>query len=98
MATMNLRLKVLLLAIIPLVLALGAVAYIATYQSAKLARHEIDVFEKTMIKAKQAELLNYVALALTSIDHLYNVEETQSAEDEAEAQRFGCTRLLPRSS
>lgn len=88
MATMNLRLKVLLLAIIPLVLALGAVAYIATYQSAKLARHEIDVFEKTMIKAKQAELLNYVALALTSIDHLYNVEETRSAEDEAEAQRL----------
>jgi len=87
-AVMNLRLKILLLAIIPLVLALGAVAYIATYQSARLARQEIDVFEKTMIKAKQAELLNYVALALTSIDHLYNTEGPRSAEDEAEAQRL----------
>jgi len=84
----NLRLKILLLAIIPLILALGAVAYIATYQSAQLTRQEIDVFEKTMIKAKQEELLNYVALALTSIDHLYNVSQPRSAEDEAEAQRL----------
>lgn len=88
MLRLNLRLKVLLLAIIPLVLALGAVAYIATYQSARLARQEIDVFEKTMLKAKQAELLNYVALALTSIDHLYETKEPRSAEDEAEAQRL----------
>ncbi|MEM8952115.1 MAG: cache domain-containing protein [Pseudomonadota bacterium] len=84
---MNLRLKILLLAVIPLVLALGAVAYVATYPSAELARQEIDVFENTMIKAKQAELLNYVALALTSIDHLYNTEEPRSPEDEADAQR-----------
>ena len=83
---MNLRLKILLLATIPLVLALGAVAFIATYQSAKLARQEIDVFEKAMIEAKQAELLNYVSLALTSIDHLYNTSEPRWAEDEAEAQ------------
>ncbi len=88
MPLLNLRLKVLLLAIMPLVLALGAVAYIATYQSARLVRQEIDVFERTMIKAKQAELLNYVALALTSIDHLYDVKESRSAEDEAEAQRL----------
>ncbi|MEM1398910.1 MAG: cache domain-containing protein [Pseudomonadota bacterium] len=85
---MNLRLKVLLLAIIPLVLALGAVAYIATHQSSQLARQEIDFFEKKLIEAKQAELLNYVALALTSIDHLYKTDGLRSAADEAEAQRL----------
>ena len=55
-------------------------------QAAELSRQEIAVFEEAMLAAKKAELLNYVALAQTSIDHLTSLPRTSSAEDVIEAQ------------
>ena len=83
---MNLRLKIVLLATIPLIIAASATTILVNYQATKLARKEIAIFERTMLKAKQAELLNYISLAKTSIEHLYESEEPRSAELEADAQ------------
>lgn len=69
---MNLRLKVLLLATVPLILAVSAITLLVTYQARSLSREEIASFERRMLAAKKSELLNYLALARTSIDHIYD--------------------------
>jgi two-component system NarL family sensor kinase len=95
---MNLRAKVLLLAILPLVLAVAAIILVVNRQAEKLSDAEIAVFEKSALAAKQAELLNYVSLALTSIDHVYNVppaRQTPAAEARAQAT---AKRILDRLS
>ena len=83
---MNLRLKILLLATIPLIAAIAAISAIVSHQAAELSEQEINVFEQTMLKAKKEELRHYVSLALTSIEHLYNSGPPGSPEDEAKAQ------------
>ena len=68
---MNFRLKVLLLATVPLILAVSAITLLVTYQARSLSKEEIASFERRMLAAKKSELLNYLALARTSIDHIY---------------------------
>ena len=83
---MTLRQKILLLATIPLILAVAVITLLVNRQAAELAAAEISVFEETMLAAKKAELLNYISLAQTSIDHLTGLPRTASAEDVIEAQ------------
>ena len=85
---MNLRLKILLLATIPLIAAIATISVIVSHQAAELSEQEINLFERTMLKAKKDELRHYVSLALTSIDHLYNSGPPGSPEDEAKAQQI----------
>lgn len=95
---MNLRIKVLLLATLPLILAVGAITLLVNRQAAKLSEGEIAVFERSMLEAKKAELLNYVSLALTSIDHVYNVPPlARTPESEAQAKATA-KRILARLS
>lgn len=68
---MSLRQQILALAILPLVLAILAITSIVTYQSSNLAEEGIETFERNMLEAKQKELVNYISLALSSIDHIY---------------------------
>ncbi len=84
---MNLRLKIVLLATIPLVVAVAATTLLVNYQATNLARKEIAIFERTMLEAKRAELLNYISLAKTSIEHIYETDTPRSVEAEADAQR-----------
>ena len=83
---MNLRLKILLLATIPLVAAITVITAIVSHQSATLSERQIAVFEETLLEARKAELLKYVSLAVTSIDHLYSTSLPSSPEDEAKAK------------
>jgi len=84
---MNLRVKVLLLATLPLIAAIAAIAYLVNQSASELSQKEIAAFEQAMFKAKKAELLHYVSLALTSIDHIYNagVPETPESDQAAKA-------------
>ncbi|MEH6632504.1 MAG: cache domain-containing protein [Halopseudomonas aestusnigri] len=69
---MNLKQKVLLLATVPLILAISAISFLVTYQAQSLAKEEIAAFERNMLNAKKLELLNYLSLAQTSIGHIYD--------------------------
>ena len=69
---MNLRQKVLLLATVPLLLAVSAITLLVTYQAQSLSDEKIASFERNMLDAKKAELLNYLSLAKTSIHHIYD--------------------------
>ena len=80
---MQLRLKIFLLSIVPMVIALGAVILTVQHQTLKLARQERDLVETTYLASKEAELRSYVKLAQSSIAPL--VKSGASPEKQAEA-------------
>ncbi|MEO1493898.1 MAG: cache domain-containing protein [Pseudomonadota bacterium] len=83
---MTLRQKILLLATIPLLVAVAVIMAVVNRQAEAVSAQEIALFEKTMLAAKKAELLNYMSLAETSIEHLTGIPRNSSAEDVIEAQ------------
>ncbi len=76
---MNLRQKILLLATVPLILAVSAITLLVSYQAQTLSKEEITFFRKNMLDAKKSELLNYLRLAQTSIRHIYETADTNDA-------------------
>ena len=50
---MNLRQKILVLSVLPLVLAILAITALVTFQSTQLARASIATFESNLLKAKE---------------------------------------------
>lgn len=66
-----LRLKILLLAILPLFFAVSAISLIVVFQSDELVEEELRRVEDNVISAKVDELKNYINLALTAVDHVY---------------------------
>lgn len=67
---MSLKIKILLLAILPLILVAGLNSIIMLNQARTLSEEEIQTFEKNLLASKQRELKNYIALALNSIEHI----------------------------
>jgi len=65
------RRKFLLLAALPLVLAIAAIATLVAVQSRALAEREIAALEQELIAAKRAELKNYISIARTAIGPIY---------------------------
>jgi two-component system NarL family sensor kinase len=76
---MNLRQKILLLATVPLILAVSAITLLVSYQAQTLSKEEVTFFRKNMLDAKKSELLNYLRLAQTSIRHIYETADTNDA-------------------
>ena len=73
MPKLNLRLKFLLLSILPLVLAASAISWLVFAQAERLAEAEIRTFERNILEARKEELKSYLELAMASIDHIYSV-------------------------
>ncbi len=63
--------KVFLMASLPLVLAITAIALLVTNQSRQTAESEISFLEEELISAKKAELKNYLSLARTAFINIY---------------------------
>jgi two-component system NarL family sensor kinase len=68
---LTLRHQIIALAIIPLVISILAITAFITWQSANLAKDNIDTFEQNMLRAKEAEILNLTNLALSAIQTAY---------------------------
>lgn len=68
---MRLRSKILLLAILPLLAALGLIALAVQHQERQLAQREHALVERAYLDARRTELRNYVALAASTIEPLY---------------------------
>ncbi|AVR96137.1 cache domain-containing protein [Pseudoduganella armeniaca] len=79
---MKLRQKVLFLAIVPLILALCAIALAVRHQSNLLAGQQKAAIEQAYLASKEAELKHYVTLALHSVAHLTGRRDA-AALDEA---------------
>lgn len=68
---MKLRQKILLLAIVPLILALCAIALAVRHQAVALGQQQHATIQNAYLAGKKAELTHYVSLATRSIAHLY---------------------------
>ena len=69
---MQLRHQIVALAILPLVVAITLITAFTTWQSSTLAQSSLDTFERNMLRAKEAELLNLTNLALSAIKDVYD--------------------------
>jgi two-component system NarL family sensor kinase len=84
---MNLRNKILLFAVLPLLVALCTIALTVRHYANSLAQQEQKVIEDAFLAAKDAELKNYVAIAQLAIAHLYESGKTDEAT-KAEAREI----------
>ncbi|NVK18307.1 MAG: cache domain-containing protein [Methylocystaceae bacterium] len=65
------RLKILLLAVVPLFFAVSAIILILFYQSEDLIEEQLQRIESNVISSKANELKSYMDLALAAVDHVY---------------------------
>lgn len=86
MPAMRLRTKILLLAILPLLASLVLIALAVRQQEQDLARREHALVERAYMDARRAELRNYVALAASTIQPLYEASAGQADDGAARAQ------------
>ena len=83
---MKLKAKILMLAVAPLLLAIAAIGGLLVVETQRLERQQAQLLEDVLISAKRDELRNYIAMALTSIDHLYGAgRDDQAAKEQAKA-------------
>jgi two-component system NarL family sensor kinase len=71
-ATMRLRTKVILLAVLPLLAALALIAVVIVVQEADLAHREQQLVQRAYMDARRSELKHYVDLALSTVRPLYD--------------------------
>jgi len=77
---MRSRLQLVVLALIPLLIALATVASVIGWKAGELVEQQARALEQQLLSARRAELANYVSLALGSISHLYD-----AGRDDADA-------------
>ncbi|VTU32704.1 Signal transduction histidine-protein kinase/phosphatase DegS [Variovorax sp. PBS-H4] len=76
---MNLRLKIVALAIAPLLVALVLVALAVRHQERDLATRERALIEQTYMNQRRSELRSYVALAVSVVQPLYDTGRDDEA-------------------
>ena len=86
---LNYAQKIFLLATLPLVMAVAAIALVVNNQSRQLAEIEIREMEERLIEAKKAELRNYVTQARNGFYHIYG-----SAAPDDEAAKLRVSQIL----
>ena len=84
---MRLRLKLVLLAAVPLLLSVALIAAAVRHQEQALARREQALVQEAYMAARQAELKHYVDLAVSTIRPLYE-RRHQDPQAQAEALRL----------
>ena len=87
MRDMNLRHKIIFLAIVPLALALSAIALVVRHQAVTLGQQQRASVQAAYLASKDAELKHYVDLATRAIAHLYESGRSDTAVQE-EAKRI----------
>ncbi|MEM9969640.1 MAG: cache domain-containing protein [Pseudomonadota bacterium] len=74
------RRKFVLLAALPLVLAVAAIASFVTYESRAVAEREVLALEQELLAAKKDELRNYISIARTAIGATYGNAQPDDEE------------------
>jgi two-component system NarL family sensor kinase len=72
--------KLSLLATVPLIVAVAAIAFLVAYQSRALAEREIQALEQQLLAAKKAELRNYVTQARNGFYFIYGSAQPDDQE------------------
>ena len=83
---MKLKAKILSLAVAPLLLSLAVIGGLLMVETQRLERQQAQVLEDVLLSVKRDELRSYMALALTSIEHLYGAgRDDEAAKEQAKA-------------
>ena len=83
---MRLKSKILSLAVAPLLLAIAVIGALLAVETGRLERQQAQLLEDTLLSAKRDELRSFIALALTSIEHLYGAgRDDEAAKEQAKA-------------
>lgn len=77
---MNIKRKILLIAIMPLIAAIMGIGMVIFDQSRQLSQQQTTTFEKGLVEAKKAELRYYIAFAKNSIADIYHKAGPNDAE------------------
>src|ERR1700759_3221221 len=85
---MGLRFKIVLLAVVPLVLAAGVLAFVVEREGTALADRQVAEVERNRLDAKRAELRDPIALARNDIHDLES-----SGRDDPETRSQALQRL-----
>ena len=88
---MQLKHKIIVLTVLPLIIAAAAIAGIVAYQARMLANQQAEAIKQSFLASKRAELKHYVDLALTSINHLYSAGRN---DDDAKNQAKSILREM----
>ena len=80
----SLKIKILLLALLPLIIATGAITWITQKQAHDLFEQEIETFEENLIASKRQQLKDYVSLANHAIENAINSLDRGASEEEVE--------------
>lgn len=90
---MKLRLKILLLAVVPLLIAVAAISVAVYVQGMQLAQREKQVVEQAWLSSKESELRHYVSLAYSAVAPLQNAGDDPATQARAlallEQMEFG---------
>ena len=84
---MNIRLKVLLLATVPLIIIIMVLSILMKFQYERLSKQQIKAYQTSLYEQKDIELKNYTQLALSAITpFIENSDKNKvKAQDEAKA-------------
>ncbi|RVU83625.1 histidine kinase [Leucothrix sargassi] len=85
---MKLKIKILLLAIIPMLVVTILIAFLSSYQIRSLFEQEIETFETNLVASKREELKNYVELAHKFIRPVLQDPTLSEAQAQAEVRRL----------
>ena len=80
--------KLTLLASVPLVVAVAAIALLVAFQSRALAEREISTLETQLIEAKKVELRNYVTQARNGFYFIYGAAAPDDAKAKAQVAQI----------
>ncbi len=86
---MNIRLKLLLVAALPLLVALGLTALVLQQQQRELAERQRSLVRNASMELTRAEMRHYVALALSTVSPLYN-----TGRDDDDVKRLAMQQLV----
>jgi two-component system, NarL family, sensor kinase len=86
---MNLRLKLLIVATVPLALAFALTTWVLRQQQADLSQRQQELVRGAYSDATRSELRHYVALALSTVSPLYN-----TGRDDDDIKRLAMQQLV----
>lgn len=78
---MPLKVKLILLTLIPLILVTASISWISIYQAKSLGNKEIQIFRENLIKSREAALKDSINMAISAIRPVY--ENAAVDDDEA---------------
>ncbi|WP_375750087.1 cache domain-containing protein [Vibrio sp. HN007] len=85
---MSLKLKLILLTLIPLIMVSASIGWISIYQAQQLGSSEVKVFRENLIKTREAALQDSVEIAMSAIRHVYSNAEKDDEQAKQQVKKI----------